>query len=434
MVLEAIRFGRARKYKAKNAAALLPPNLTPTHGSVSWHMLRLWLPPTYGDYEFNWQRVYGPFYRLKGCFGQDRLMVSDPGSLQYILNSPHFEYGTALENATQILLRKEGLVAAKAQTSSKEIIANSPVLNLAKLSIISEGKGCERSFFLRVIATVLGCSAQDLGEEFISSNFRILTLASSQSAFLILGEAIGTHVSTWIWHAAIHLPTPTLKAIRTAKYLAERLWDRIVREKTEAAQKGLENNTDVFGLLCSVLMTPTAGTLVDLNRSDKKRNALTPDELAAQTLTITVAGQDTTWSFPELQNSRKNFALRSNRPSVTPAALMSHTIVKCLIKDILRLYPAEAIVDRMAVQDTIIPLTDSLTTLTGNRVSEVPVRKGQIVTLAIASYQRLESRWGADAHKFNPSRWLDRTPYRGEALGPYANLMSFLGGPLTCLG
>jgi cytochrome P450 len=41
-------------------------------------------------------------------------------------------------------------------------------------------------------------------------------------------------------------------------------------------------------------MTPTAGTLVDLNRSDKKRNALTPDELAAQTLTITVAGQDTT--------------------------------------------------------------------------------------------------------------------------------------------
>jgi hypothetical protein len=48
---------------------------------------------------------------------QDRLMVSDPGSLQYILNSPHFEYGTALENATQILLRKEGLVAAKGMLS-----------------------------------------------------------------------------------------------------------------------------------------------------------------------------------------------------------------------------------------------------------------------------------------------------------------------------
>jgi hypothetical protein len=40
-------------------------------------------------------------------------MVSDPGSLQYILNNPHFEYGPALEKAVQMLHRKESVVAAK---------------------------------------------------------------------------------------------------------------------------------------------------------------------------------------------------------------------------------------------------------------------------------------------------------------------------------
>ncbi|KAJ7847403.1 cytochrome P450, partial [Mycena leptocephala] len=193
-------------------------------------------------------------------------------------------------------------------------------------------------------------------------------------------------------------------------------------------------------------MTPTAGTLVDLNRSDKKRNALTPDELVAQTLTITVAGQDTTANtiaFGLVELSRTpdfQEKLRTEIQSTlgyTRSAEVAYDgmpLLNAFVKEILRLYPAEAIVDRMAVQDTIIPLTDSLTTLAGNHVSEVPVRKGQVVTLAIASYQRLESRWGADAHEFNPSRWLDGTPYKGEALGPYANLMSFLGGPRTCLG
>jgi hypothetical protein len=33
------------------------------------HMLQLLLPATYGDYEFGWQELYGPVYRLKGCFG-----------------------------------------------------------------------------------------------------------------------------------------------------------------------------------------------------------------------------------------------------------------------------------------------------------------------------------------------------------------------------
>ncbi|KAJ6629771.1 cytochrome P450 [Mycena sp. CBHHK59/15] len=187
-------------------------------------------------------------------------------------------------------------------------------------------------------------------------------------------------------------------------------------------------------------MTPNSGHLVDLNRSDKKRNGLAPDEVVAQTMIITAAGQDTTANTlalglvelsraPEFQEKLR--AEVHSTLGYTRSAEVAYDgmpLLNAFIKEILRLYPVEAIVDRQAVQDTIIPLTDSLTTLNGNRVSEVSVRKGQIVTLAIASYQRC-----ADAHEFNPSRWLDGTPYKGEALGPYVNLSVHFWGSVVAV-
>jgi hypothetical protein len=52
------------------------------------------------------------------------------------------------------------------------------------------------------------------------------------------------------------------------------------------------------------------------------------------------------------------------------------------------MYPAEALADRVAVQDTIIPLSESINTSTGDRITQIAVLKGQLVTLASASYQR----------------------------------------------
>ncbi|KAJ7927011.1 cytochrome P450, partial [Mycena leptocephala] len=83
--------------------------------SPSWifgNMRQLLLPSKYGEYEFGWQKLYGPVYRLKGCFGQDRLMVSDPVSLQYILNSPHFTFGPTLEDIIYLSLGKRNVMLA----------------------------------------------------------------------------------------------------------------------------------------------------------------------------------------------------------------------------------------------------------------------------------------------------------------------------------
>jgi hypothetical protein len=101
------------------------------------HMLQLLLPPQYGDYEFIWQKLYGPVYRLKGCFGvssrqlhrsvllidsqQDRLMISDPLALQYMVNSPHFDHGPILENGINLMFDENCVLAMKGAVSCFDI-------------------------------------------------------------------------------------------------------------------------------------------------------------------------------------------------------------------------------------------------------------------------------------------------------------------------
>jgi cytochrome P450 len=58
------------------------------------------------------------------------------------------------------------------------------------------------------------------------------------------------------------------------------------------------------------------------------------------------------------------------------------------LQETLRLYPSGALQERIAVQDTVIPLTDGIKNSTGEVMNHIPVQKGQVVLVAIASYQR----------------------------------------------
>ncbi|KAJ7489761.1 hypothetical protein B0H11DRAFT_1912757 [Mycena galericulata] len=56
-------------------------------------------------------------------------------------------------------------------------------------------------------------------------------------------------------------------------------------------------------------------------------------------------------------------------------------------------------------------------------MSEIPIKKGQCLYLAISAYHRLRSVWGPDASEFRPSRWFEKEPFKGPALGPHASLI-----------
>jgi len=178
---------------------------------------------------------------------------------------------------------------------------------------------------------------------------------------------------------------------------------------------------------------------VEHGRSEK--HALTEEEIAAQTAILLVAGQDTTantLAFALLELARApdlQEKLRAEIHSMAGSrAYDSMPLLNAVIKESLRMYPSIPLAERIAVQDTVIPLADHITTSTGEKISQIHVRKDQIVSIDVMAYHQQESRWGKNPREFNPSRWLNGMTMQGEALGPHANLLSFLGGPRACLG
>ncbi|KAJ7730280.1 cytochrome P450 [Mycena olivaceomarginata] len=319
--------------------------------SPSWtlgHVLKLMIAQTYGEYEFKCLKTYGPVHRLKGCFGQNRLMVADLLASQFTMNSPHFELSPSVQNMILILklLERVGGVGGVGGVTGKEhkrlrnefntVFAAGttrsyiPILKKAAEGIADKLELATDTVSINIMPVIstaalmamaeaaLGYSVDDFEDGYVSANVQII-----QSPGQILGDALGTKPSG---------------VGSTCRSQASH-----TREKQDLAQRGLDISGDIF---------------VDPDRSDTTRTPLT----------------------------------------------------------------AEPFTERMALQDTVVLLSESITTATGAQISQITLSKGDVVIVGTTSYQRLESGWGKDANEFRPSRWIEGEVSKGEVVGPYANL------------
>ncbi|KAJ7302230.1 cytochrome P450 [Mycena albidolilacea] len=382
--------------------------------------------------------------------------------MQYILNSPHFGRGPAPEHTMELMVDQNAVVAAKGDThkrlraalnigfTSSAVRNYQPIFERVAEKMTEQLSKCSgsltdlypilsRAALSAISEAVLGCSVRDLGEAFVANNERIVSLSSCQSSTQILVDAIASRLPKMVRGAVMYLPIAAFKVLRAVKSLADQIGRRAIAEKLAAAQQGANMRTDVFGMLYFVRLKSRHA--VNPEQSDLKKNGLTEQELVAQTGILMIAGQDTVTNtlvfgclelarHPEFQHQLRAEIHASRRGPLSTFAYETHWCPK----ETLRLYPPEAIHERITVQDTVIPLADGIKNSKGEVMNHIPVQKGQVVLVAIASYQRLQSRWGEDAHQFRPSRWVDGTIEQGQAVGPYANLLSFLGGPRVCLG
>ncbi|KAJ7362526.1 cytochrome P450 [Mycena albidolilacea] len=421
--------------------------------SPSWlfgHTLQLRLSPQYGDHEFQWLKQFGSVYRLKTCFGQDQLMVADPLALQYILNGSAFERSGMLNVMVDLIFGEKSVVASKGNEhrrlraalnvgfTATAVRRYQPIFEKMAETILEQldnSPAVSTDIFPHLTNATLGAisealfgtSIKDLGDEFVETSFQTIELSASRFKIKALVDTLGDWLPIRFWRVATHLPTTTFRTIRRGSYLTNQIGRQIVRERLDAARQGLEMNDDLFSLMWNS------------DVADK----ISGDDIIAQMRLIFLAGQDTTATtvaFGLLELARNPTFQEKLRAEIQDALGTSAVtydgmpLLNAFIKETVRLYPALPISDRIAVQDTTIPLADQIITSTGERMSHIPVLKGQHITLCIAAYQRVESRWGTDSHEFNPFRWLDGAEFRTEAVGPYANLLSFFGGPHTCLG
>ncbi|KAJ7216826.1 cytochrome P450 [Mycena rebaudengoi] len=241
----------------------------------------------------------------------------------------------------------------------------------------------------------------------------------------MLIDGIGARFPIFFRAATLYLQSFNL--LRKVQVHATQVGRQILQERIAAIESGtVDLGHDLFTKLLA-------------NTSNSKRK-LTNDEITEQTSVFLVAGHETTATTlaygllelgrnPEFQQKlREEFNSRQGDVGYDSLPLLN-----AFIKEVLRMYPAAALRERVALKDEIIPLSEGIVTTTGQRITQIPIHKGDLVMLALASYQKFKILAREIPDSFNPYRWIDGKIHQGEAIGPYANLLSFLGDPHMAL-
>nr|GAT48038.1 cytochrome P450 [Mycena chlorophos] len=419
------------------------------------NMLQLMFPPSFGSYDFLWQERYGLLYRFKGCFGENRLMVSDSTALQHILHNPTlFMHGPIIDNAAHLLEGSKSIVTIHDPIQHKRVrsVLNigftagvirgyEPLIRELAMDLVEKWQQIPAQrgsinvspdlsvITLGIIARVaLGRTLKDLGEELVQNNFESVELATAQTPTHLLIDAVAAHLPVPFLRATLYLPGQAMATVRKGRMLADQLgWD-VISEKMEAVKRGLDVSGDFFGQL--------------VGGRDSVSKTASLDEIVGQTAVLLIAGQDTTASA--MAFSLVHLAKDQNLQESLRQEIYSQSddikydnmlLLNAVVKETLRMYPAEAMTERIALQDTVLPLGASITTISGQSLNAIPIEKGQILIVNSGGYQRQSPRWGPDPHVFRPARWLDGSvPAMKDGIGVYSNLLTFLSGNHTCLG
>ncbi|KAF9259682.1 hypothetical protein L218DRAFT_1056517 [Marasmius fiardii PR-910] len=99
-------------------------------------------------------------------------------------------------------------------------------------------------------------------------------------------------------------------------------------------------------------------------------------------------------------------------------------------------HPTAPLTERVAFDDTVLPLSQPLTLSAGHIITELPIQKGQIIYLGLGACNRNPHVWGMDASVFNPKQWLSGRYHSVNlpGIGPYSNLCVYFFAVLSpCL-
>jgi len=103
-------------------------------------------------------------------------------------------------------------------------------------------------------------------------------------------------------------------------------------------------------------------------------------------------------------------------------------------KEVLRVYPAAIEISRTPKKDDLLPLSKPVVGLSGKVYKDLPVPAGTVVTISTVGYNLNKDLWGPDAYEFRPERWLSMNGKPESPVGIYGNLVTFSGGPRSCIG
>jgi len=225
------------------------------------------------------------------------------------------------------------------------------------------------------------------------------------------------------------------------KRIVDTLWSKamaVVEQRKNALENGEAENQDGKDIISILLRA---------NMEASEEDRLPYDQLVAQVNTLVFASSDTTSNVlsrllhtlsehPDAQDTLRQEIIdfRNSGEELTYESLSGLRYLDAIYRETLRVYPPVLILYRLAQLDTVLPLSKPIKDIHGIAITEVPVTKGTFVFLGLYSYNRSKDVWGEDASEWKPERWLQPLPKQTSCGGAFSNLMTFGGGPRSCVG
>ncbi|KAJ4000630.1 cytochrome P450 [Lentinula boryana] len=421
-----------------------------------------------GAPDFKWKQQFGDIVRIKGPFGEDRLVVSDPKAMQYIFQTAGYGFlkwperteisrvlmGRGLLWADDAIHRRQrkAMLPGFGAPESKAFV---PIFLKAASNLAAQwndllASSIDQSVELNVASWLSRATMDSLGEAAFDYHFGALENKENElmkAYFGLMSDTLGqpsrraifTQTVMPVWYLQLmskYSNTRRMVHARHTAQLANDVAQSLIDMKSQALLHGKENK-DVLSLL------------VKANASENPASRLTDEEMLAQMRTLLLAGHETSstslvWCIleisrhPEVQKKLREEIRATERKlngrDFTAADFDNMPYMNAVLKESMRFHPAVYQNYRMAAHDVVLPLSQPITTTKGKTVSELPVGKGTKLVLSIAAYNRNKEVFGEDADVFNPDRWFRRSEKKGPTLGVVGNLLTFAGGVRTCIG
>ncbi|THV05797.1 cytochrome P450, partial [Dendrothele bispora CBS 962.96] len=422
-----------------------------------------------------WQAEFGAVYRYKACIGDHRIVIADPRAIDYVhKNARSFPRSTKFREFTRLFI-SNGVSWAEGDDHRRQRSVLNPPFSpshirdlfpkfldkarelvdkwqgMVKATPEANGKEIEvTNWMQRATLDVIGIAA--FGVEFNTLHDQHSEIALifegfigellTQRSIVTTGQPLMQYFPTFLIKYLSYLP---LQGIRN---LADfnRIVNAVAVDAVASARAALENGDRGGKEILSQIVR-------ECYNGEKPK--LSPSEMYAQFGTFLLAGEDTTanalaWALVELC-SNQEFQTRmreeikqtyaaaheQGRPDLDASDLDKMTFAQAFMKESLRYHASLPLAPREADVDDVIPLSTPVAGRNGEVINEINVSKGQGIIINIEGYNRLESVWGEDSHVFRPERWLEGKPTKGDvepASGVYGNLLTFGGGPHSCIG
>ncbi|KAK7472252.1 hypothetical protein VKT23_000373 [Stygiomarasmius scandens] len=252
-----------------------------------------------------------------------------------------------------------------------------------------------------------------------------------------------------------HVPSKRLAILRRSSEVTDRVAKELISMKSNDILEG-KSNRDVMSLLIKAnasqnpkiqlsdieMISQMRYVFVAMSKNSRRMcgSFLTPGhETTSNTLTWTMLEMA---RHPDMQMKlRKEIReteqkLRAlGRTEFSAHDFESMPYLTAVVKETLRFHPVAIHLFRNAVEDDVLPLSNPITTTTGETITELSTPKGTRIVISLHAYNRNTEIFGEDAHIYNPERWLTPNYVKtGVSLGVYANLASFSAGVRSCIG